>query len=651
MKQSQIAMYRNLVLAASLMLAPLSPVRADGTAELRAALTLAGGKDWPGATARARAAGPIASDIIAWQRLRDGEGSFGEYRDFLARNADWPGLPLLQKKGEAAIGQDADPEQVVAYFAGLAPQTGTGSLALIAAYQAQGKSKAAADEAVRAWRNLALTPPEQEAFLARHGALLAEHHDGRVAAMLRLGEAEDARRMLDLASPNTRAIAAARIALQTNADGVDALVAAVPESMKGSSGLAYDRFRWRIRKDLYDSAAELMLQRSDSAKSLGDPEAWADWRRILARREMRVGDGRLAYKLASRHHLKGGSDYADLEWLSGYIALRKLNDPETALTHFRRFRAAVNGPISLGRAGYWEGRAYEALGRAGDAQAAYAFGAEFQTAFYGLLSAEKAGLPLDAGLIGTETYPDWRGAAFSGSSVFQAAVLLEQAGDRTQALRFLLHLSEGLDGLDIGRLAGLALEWKDANTALLLAKAAADKGAVWPRAYFPINGLEAMKLPVAPELALSIARRESEFNPGAVSAVGARGLMQVMPGTAKLMASKLGLPFDTGRLTSDWQYNAQLGSAYLAGLVEEFGQTPVLVAAGYNAGPGRPRGWLTELGDPRSDKVDVVDWIEHIPYRETQNYVMRVAESLPIYRARLTGKSGPVRLSEELKGR
>jgi soluble lytic murein transglycosylase len=160
-----------------------------------------------------------------------------------------------------------------------------------------------------------------------------------------------------------------------------------------------------------------------------------------------------------------------------------------------------------------------------------------------------------------------------------------------------------------------------------------------------------MRLPVKQSLALAIARRESEFDPKVVSPVGARGLMQVMPGTAKMMAPKVGLAYEPSRLTGDWKYNVALGSAYLAGLVDEFGSSPVLVASGYNAGPGRSRNWIRDLGDPRSDQVDVVDWVEHIPFRETQNYVMRVSESLPIYRARITGKTEPVSFTSELKGR
>jgi len=628
-----------------------APARADSPALLADALRAAQAEDWPSATASALAAGPLAADMILWQRLRDGKGSFAEYRDFLARHPDWPGLPLLREKGEASLGAGADPASVVAYFRDLAPQTGTGSAALIDAYLARHDSKAAAAEAARAWRILPMSDAEHALFVNRYAPMLAAHHDGRTAAMLRAGNIADVRRMLPLDSAYTRAVATVRVALQANENGVDDLIAALPERALNSGGLAYDRFRWRIRRNFYDSAADLLLERSTSAARLGDPQQWADWRRRLARREMRDGSARRAYEIASRHFLTEGADFADLEWLSGYIALRRLDDPATALKHFQRFAKAVNGPISLARAGYWQGRAYEALGRSADAQSAYGEGARYQTAFYGLLSAEKIGLPLSPAMVGQETYPDWRGSDIAASSVFQMARLLQAAGDRVQALRFLLHLGESLSGSDIGRLAGLALEWGDANSALLLAKAAADKGVIWPAAYFPMNGIEAMNLPVDPELALAIARRESEFNTAAVSGAGARGLMQVMPGTAKLMAAQAGLGYDGGKLTTDWQYNARLGSAYLARLIGEFGPVPVLVTAGYNAGPGRPRQWIADLGDPRSNEVDVVDWIENVPYRETQNYIMRVTESLPIYRARLTGKTGPLRFSQELKGR
>ena len=638
-----------LVLVLSLCFSPAA--RADDPGAFRAALAAADGRDWPAAVAKARAAGPLAAAVIDWERLRDGKGAFDEYVGFLSRYPDWPGLPYLRQRGEAVIAENTPPDAVIGYFAGTKPQTGTGSLALIAALQAKGQGQAAAEEAARAWRNLSMTDAEHALFVARHGALLADHHDGRTAAMLRAGNVADVRRMLPLNGDYTRKVAEARVALQADEAGIDGLIAALPEKAVNSGGLAYDRFRWRIRKDLYDSADELLLERSSSAEALGDPEQWADWRRRLARKEMREGDPNRAYKMAAWHHLARGDDYADLEWLAGYIALRKLGDATTALTHFDRFAKAVNGPISLARAGYWRGRAYEALGDAAGARAAYAEGARYPTSFYGLLSAEKVGLPLSPAMAGGEAYPDWRTLPVANSTVFLAARELMAAGDETLAARFLLHLGEGLSGYEIGALAGMAMEAKEAYVALSLAKAAADKGVIWPSAYFPVPALSGLDLPVRPELALSIARRESEFNAAVVSHAGARGLMQVMPGTAKMMAQKVGVSYEPGKLTTDWQYNARLGAAYLDELVDEFGNSPLLVAAGYNAGPGRSRQWIAQLGDPRAEGVDPIDWIEAIPFRETQTYVMRVAESLPIYRARLSGQAGPLDFTAELKGR
>jgi soluble lytic murein transglycosylase len=170
-------------------------------------------------------------------------------------------------------------------------------------------------------------------------------------------------------------------------------------------------------------------------------------------------------------------------------------------------------------------------------------------------------------------------------------------------------------------------------------------------AYFPLSGLESLDLGVPAELALAIVRRESEFNPGAGSGAGARGLMQLMPGTAQMMAEKLAVSYSAERLMTDPDYNARLGAAYLAALRDEFGPSLVLVAAGYNAGPGRPRRWIQERGDPRLGSVDVVDWVEMIPFAETRNYVMRVAESVVVYRARLYGAAPQVALTDLLRGR
>ncbi|MFT6450838.1 MAG: soluble lytic murein transglycosylase [Halocynthiibacter sp.] len=603
---------------------------------------------WPAAQAEARGMG---RELIEWARLRSGHGEFGEYRAFLAKHPDWPGLEYLHQRGEGAIPEGADPAQVIAYFADQTPETGDGVWRLIEAYLAKGESGDAEALAVLAWRSLSLNAEVETHLFTRFAKLLKPHHEARADMLMWDREFRAANRMAPRLGKDWQALLTAREALAKDRPGVDAFIEAVPAKLQDHPGLAYERFAWRARKDRDDGAIEIMLAQSKSADALGQPERWADRRSRLARILMRNGKGEAAYTLASNHHLSEGSDYADLEWLSGYIALRLLQDPVLALDHFNRFRLAVATPISLGRAGYWEGRALELMGAAVDAQAAYAFGAKHQTSFYGLLSAEKAGIAMDADLASGGKQPDFASAPYRKSSVYEAALFLVEAGDLPLAGRFFRHLGESLSEAELLQLSAEIVAMKEPYLAVRIGKFAADRGIVVPSAYYPMHPLAQSDLPVPAELALSIARRESEFYVAARSGVGARGLMQVMPGTAKEMAEALELDYVLDDLTTDGTYNAKLGSAYLAQLIEEFGPAPALVAAGYNAGPSRPRAWIKERGDPREAGVDPIDWIESIPYEETRNYVMRVMESLPVYRARLTGKAVPIRISEELRGR
>ncbi|SEP97368.1 lytic transglycosylase domain-containing protein [Thalassovita taeanensis] len=623
---------------------------ADGPRPLANALEAARAGNWENAERLAARAGGVAGDIVEWQRLRAGQGDLAEVRGFLQRRSDWPGLKLLRKRSEGML-EGASPAEVLAFFQDEAAQTGAGVLAHAEALATTGSRGDAEAELVLAWRVMALEPGEQDAFLARHGALLAPHHAARLDMALWRGWASNVARMLPLVTDGQRRLAAARLGLAADRDGVDQLIEAVPEALRGDAGLAYARFEWRLRKGRTDDAVALMLERSATPELLGEPERWAGWRRYLARDRMRDGKAQEAYRLAAHHGLQEGSSYADLEWLSGYLALRFLNDPALALDHFQRFRAAVETPISLGRAGYWIGRAQEALGDGEAAKLAYAEGAQYQTSFYGLLAAERGGVAFDTTLAGEEAFPGWRQAAFTKSSVFEAGILLINAGQIALAEQFLTHLAEGLDRAELGQMGEMAIELDQPHLAVMIGKEAAKKGITLSRPYYALHPMRKLTLPVPMELALSIARRESEFDAGVVSGAGAQGLMQLMPGTSTLVAKRLGLEHEPGKVLSDWSYNAVLGSAYLAGLAEDFGGNVVLVAAGYNAGPGRPTRWMQERGDPRVGGVDVVDWIEEIPFRETQNYVMRVAESLPIYRARLGRDPLPVPFSAELSGR
>ena len=635
--------------------AAVEPV--DGAPALAKAMIHIQARDWPAADRMARQAGTntvIARDIVAWHRLRAGDGDFADYITFLARRPDWPGLPWLRAKGEKTITDVTRAAKVIGYFKTDPPQTGAGGLAFIRALRTQGRNDAARAEALRLWQEMTLTADEQAALLSWYAETLAPHHVTRLDRLLWEGATTAAERMLPLVPEGWRRLADARIALRLGRPGVDALIGAVPQALANDPGLAWERTRWRRANGMTGRAADLMIDRSRSAKALGRPEVWADTRAALARDALWNGDATRAYRLAAGHFLDAGSqaaDFAELEWLAGFIALRKLNDPDTALRHFQAVRRAVSTPISLSRAAYWEGRAHEAAGRAEAARAAYTYGAEFQSAYYGLLSAERVGLPFDPTLTAApRPLPDWRKADFADSSVLRASFLLLAADERDLARRFFLHLGESQSGAGYDALAAVAHLIDAPDFAVLLAKQATFSGLILPDAYFPNPDILPDGLAVPRALALSIARRESEFNPTVISPAGARGLMQLMPGTANLMAQEMNLPYSRDRLTADPAYNARLGAGYLARLIDEFGNTPALVAAAYNAGPARPRDWIKTLGDPRDAGVDMVDWVEHVPFAETRNYIMRVLESLVIYRARLDGPQAAPRLTELLKG-
>ncbi|WP_108485278.1 lytic transglycosylase domain-containing protein [Oceaniglobus ichthyenteri] len=628
----------------------VSPV-SHGMAQALAAIAVGSYTD---AFAAADRAGPVARDIVEWHRLRAGQGTFDEALAFLNRNGDWPGLAYLKRKQEENLPLDARAPDVIAFFADTHPVTGRGVVALVNAFRAIGADGDAQAQAAMAWLDLSMTAEAEATLLWYYPTLLAPLHLARLDKMLWDDAESAAERMVELLDdPGQTALANARLALRNGRPGAAALVKAVPEALQDDPGLAFERFRAAQIDDRDAEATDIITRHSVDLAKLGRPEVWSRRRRALTRTLMRAGDFEDAYAVASSHRLEAGDDYdySDLEWLSGYISLRFLEDPARALTHFQKFRQSVASPISLGRAGYWEGRAHAALGDGEAAQNAYAFGAEYQTSFYGLLAAEQGNIAMQPELTGTQIYPDLATAPFARSSVLEAALLLQAAGARDLSERFLVHLAETLTEPELGTLADLALALGEPHMALMIAKEAATQGITLPRAYYPVVDLGLPDMPVPLELALTIARRESEFNPGVASGVGARGLMQLMPGTASDMARKLGIEYSRSRLFTDPTYNARLGTAYLAELIGRYGANVVLVSAGYNAGPGRPNRWMRERGDPRDPSVDVIDWIEMIPFDETRNYVMRVAESLPVYRARITGKTAPIELLKELQAR
>lgn len=637
------------LLAASILIWPIHELQAQSRSDHAALQTvriLPPGATRPVPREAIANAAATAGLIREWGRLRAGNGNFGDVQRFLKENSDWPGLKLLRRKGESTLPTQRQSQDVIAFFADQKPQSGAGAYALISALRHQGRGDEARSEAIRVWRTMVLSASDEARILRLYERDLKDHHNARMDMLLWGDAPVAAERQIKRVDSGWQALARARLALRAKKPNVDSLIKKIPAKFQNDPGLAFERMQWRARKGKTEDAVALMLDTPEEL--LGEPSKWAGWRRSFARTAMRAGKPKRAYKLASQHGLTSGSHFADLEWLSGYLALTYSNDPETAVEHFKKFRGAVETPISLGRAGYWEGRAYEAMDDAENARLAYTFGAEYQTSFYGLLAAERAKVAMKPFLTGRDTFPDWRTASFVESTVFSAARLFIASGDRNRAEQFLRHMTETLPAAEIGSLGTFLLEQNEPHLAVMVGKQAARRGIVLPHAYFPVTALGVIDMPVQEELALAIARRESEFDPVVKSGAGARGLMQLMPATAKAVAQYLQVPYSRERLTTEPAYNARLGTAYLDELMEIFDGNVVMVSAGYNAGPGRPIRWMKTRGDPRRGEIDIVDWIEHIPFNETRNYVMRVAESLPVYRARLTGTTEPINFTAEL---
>ena len=623
-------------------------IAAETPVALKTALEEMRAYRWDNATALAAKDGQLAADIVEWHRLRAGHGTYDEVATFLARNHDWPGLALMRKNSEKSlIGQTAD--NVLTFFSDQSPQTATGAILFAQALERSGEVAAAEKTMLDAWQNFTMTDVEFEASLKHFDHVVGKSHVLRLDKMLWDDAPQEVARVYPLVSADWQKLASARSALRADKEGVDELIEGVPSELKDDPGLAYERFAWRLRKGRDADALAILRERSASQEALGRPEYWASKRRSIARQMMADGDYKGAYEIASSHYLAPTHvAFADLEWMSGYLALRRLADPDRAIEHFQALLEAVDSPISLARAGYWLGRTYEAKGEARAAEISYEEAARHSTAYYGLLAAEKLGqrpsypiyrIPQDA----------WKQAEFTHSDVFHAGLLSLSINELYLAERFFVQLSEELTLEELILLGSMLEQLNQPHLALRIAKHGLRMGELAFNAYFPTHPMSDYGLPVDPVLVLSIARRESEFDPEAVSRAGASGLLQLMPGTATEMAGKLDLASDQQRLVQDWRYNAALGSAYLAELAGRFDGNVVLIAAAYNAGPNRVDQWLQSMGDPRNGNIDVVDWVESIPYRETRNYVMRVSESLPAYRARL-GLPYDLPFSTELAG-
>jgi soluble lytic murein transglycosylase len=602
-------------------------------------------------TAIAGLTDPLARKTATWVLVDcDADSlSFFEVDNARRELADWPRAGRRQAAAERLLETAGKtPQQVVDWFAGAEPTTAQGAIALASAYRGLGRTAEATALIKHWWRDKSFEAEPQRAMLARFGDVLTmDDHVRRADILLYGSHGPAARDMVDLLPADQQAAARVRIALRAEARDANDLLNALPANVAQTPGVAFERASYLRRKGL-DTLALAQLQyfpREVATNEQGD-RIW-DERRRLVLTALKAGDSKAAYAAAADSGLTAGADAADAEFDAGWIALTKLNDPKAAGEHFAALERIGSSPITRGRALYWLGRAADARGDKAARDDFYARAAQYDTTFYGLLAAEKIGrrlvLPPDP------TITPAAKAAFEAREPVQATRLLFDYGQRELFRTFVLNLDDTLPTReDEAQLVDLARNYGEMDVSMRAARAAAQRGFVLAQRAYPVRDLPETGGAAEPALVLGITRQESGFDPNVRSGAGARGMMQLMPSTAAILARKIGVSYSPGRL-DDPDYNMRLGSTFLDQLVTQFSGSYVMAAAGYNAGPSRPTQWAASCGDPRGGSTDPIDYIECIPFSETRNYVMRVLENMQVYRARLNGGSAPITLSADLK--
>lgn len=531
------------------------------------------------------------------------------------------------------------------------PLTGEGKMALASAYLSNGRPEAAHAMARDAWRTYRFDSRLQSLYLGRFGGFYTpQDHDARADLLLWVDRTTQARALLPLLSEQGRTTYNAHLGIQTGEGAV------LSGATIDDRGVKFERVK-ALRLQGRNAEALNLLATIDS-NGLPEPGQEAIWneRRILmieAIRSRRWQDG---YQIASQHGLTSGSKFAESEFSAGWIALRFLNQPEVALRHFQRFDTAVQTHMSKSRGFYWQGRAFEALGNTASANAAYNQAATYPAFYYGQLAAAR--LAAQSGTIATLRLPpegratpaDW--ASLNARPMMQIAKTFSELGERDLFIKFAFSLDDVLEtNGEHQALSEFARSRGENLVGIRVAKAGLNRGIIATEAAFPVIAIPRLSGYNQAEDAFSLAitRQESEFNPNAMSRVGARGLMQFMPATANAQARRMEIPHSTAWLTSRPQHNLTLGSAHLADLTNRFYGSYVLAIISYNAGPGRATQWIDTYGEIRGEEVDkVIDWVEMIPFSETRNYVQRVMENMQVYRARLNGDAAPLRIYEDL---
>lgn len=599
------------------------------------------------------ASSSVGEALLEWRRLtQNSSASFEQLSRFLISNPDWPEATAMRNRAEKAISLDSyDPARTLAFFQTYPPKTPSGELRYAMALNATGQRDQATAAVRRAWTGGALDEMEISRILTLFGNVLTQDdHDSRMDRLLWSNSTGAAGRQLSLTSPQRRAIFSARLAMRSKDVDAAFQAAAVegsyPAITREDAGYITDKATW-LRTTGRAGEARALL--SGPRQLTAAPRDAREWLRTLltnARQADSEGDKITAYNIARQldDALPAGTvvretelgvrdDYTSLAWLAGQLAFYNLGRPAEAARLYHQYGEAARSAQTRTKGYYWAGRAAAASGNPANANAHFADAAQHYDQFYGQLSLERLNRPQPKPNPNpTISVSQAEQRAFADDSLVRAARALGELGSWREQSLFLRAIANKATTPAQHVLAGqLAQSIGRPDLGVMIGRSAQANSldAV------EVSGFPTIRVPAGHEsnwtFIHAITRQESQFDKAAVSSASARGLMQLMPGTAREVATRLGLGYDVNLLTTDTNYNLTLGSTYFQQMLRNFGGSYPLAVAAYNAGPGNVNRWLRSNGDPRQGGVDVLTWIEAIPFQETRGYVHRVLENAVVY--------------------
>ena len=575
--------------------------------------------------------------IVDWHFLKQNNSSkfFSKTNNFIKENPDWPQKKLFRKKIELFIDNNLSNKEIIRFFEENPPLSTKGAVNYIDALRKENGMDSVKDIARKTWIERKFTKRQSKDFYKKYKNILrVQDHIERIEKLTWIGRSYEARRMLPLVSKNKRNLYNAKIILRRRAGNADHAVSLINKELLSDPGIIYERLRWRRKSKLYKTAFELIDPLPNNLKY--EKKWWLEIS-IIVRKLIENKEYQKAYNLIKDFSSKSSDLISESEWYAGWIAYEFLNlDPQIYINHFLNSYENTTHKGEKAKSAYWAGRSYEKINDKELSVLWYTNSSKFVTEFYGQLSFEKIknNKPLitNEELYGKNLFIK-EDLNFVKSDIYKASELILANGTRKNAKVFissLIYNSKSPGQLQI--IAKLSKDFDRLDLAIKAAKYAQKKNIyLYHYAYPQLTNYKNIYKDVEKELVYGVIKQESAFDPKAISRVGARGMMQVMPATASKISKKIKLNYSKERLTSDPEYNIKLGSYYLYSLAEEY-DSYILALVGYNAGPRRIKRWVKKFGDPRKKNIDAVSWIEKIPIKETRLYVKIVLSNLQVYR-------------------